>query len=202
MPATACRIPTLALLLLVAAACSDGSGGQAGGGPGAPSAPGPECEGEAFASTFEGIQRVVFEKRGCTQEVCHGSAAQGGLELSPDVAYRNLFDVPAVLSTLKRIEPGDKDRSFLWLKLAAATQPGSVAITGAPMPNGLPPISAQELEAIRLWIYAGAPETGTVTGTETLLDARLPRLPHPQTTPCEEAALAAALPDQMLGAIA
>jgi len=35
-----------------------------------------------------------------------------------------------------------------------------------------------------------------------LLDARLPRLPHPQTTPCEEAALAAALPDQMLGAIA
>ena len=42
------------------------------------------------------------------------------------------------------------------------------------MPNGLPPLSADELEAVRLWIYAGAPQTGTVGGTESLLNACLP----------------------------
>ena len=50
-----------------------------------------------------------------------------------------------------------QERSFLWLKLAATTSPGSVEIVGAPMPNGLPPITENELEALRLWIYAGAP---------------------------------------------
>ncbi len=160
------------LLLAAVAGCSDGGSGAGPDGPGVPSEP--TCEGQVYESTFAAIQDVVFEKRGCTQQVCHGSSAQGGLDLSPEVAYANIFDVRALGSTLKRVEPGDKTRSFLWLKLAAATAPGSVEITGAPMPNGLPPISADELEALRIWIYAGAPETGTVPGTETLLNGCLP----------------------------
>jgi len=165
-------------LLLALASCSGGDGASPDGGPGVPSEP--QCDGEAFAGTFAGIQKVVFEKNGCTQQICHGSAAQGGLDLSPEVAYANLFDVRALGSTMQRVEPGDKSRSYLWLKLAAATAPGSVEINGAPMPNGLPPISEDALEALRLWIYAGAPETGTVAGTEALLEGCLPP-PRPIT---------------------
>jgi hypothetical protein len=139
----------------------------------------PCAETAAFASTFSGIQSVIFDKHGCTEQACHGSAAkQGGLDLSPDVAYRNLLQVPSTASALERVEPGDERRSFLWLKLAAATDPSllpaHVDVPGAPMPNGLPPLSKDELELVRLWIYNGAPETGTVAGTDKLLGACLP----------------------------
>ena len=98
----------------------------------------------AFDSTFKGIQSVIFEKHGCTQQACHGSTAkQGGLDLSPVVAYQNLFQVRSTASPFNRVEPGDQRRSFLWLKLAAATDPSQlppgVQVAGAPMPNGLPP---------------------------------------------------------------
>jgi hypothetical protein len=135
--------------------------------------------GASFASTFEGIQKVIFERHQCTQAACHGaSGKQGGLDLSPDVAYANLIEVRSTESNLNRVEPGDKDRSYLWLKLALATAPDSlppgVQVSGAPMPNGYPPISADELEAVRLWIYGGAPEVGTVPGTDKLLNVCLP----------------------------
>src|SRR5262249_18717808 len=104
----------------------------------------------SFASTFAGIQSVVFEKHGCTNQACHGSTAkQGGLDLSPAVAYQNLLQVPSTGSALVRVLPGDERRSFLWLKLAAATDPSllppHVDVPGAPMPNGLPPLSKDEL---------------------------------------------------------
>jgi hypothetical protein len=178
-PASALR----ALLLLSCAAALAACGGSSGGGAGPdPITPGtPSCEaGESYQSTFEAIQKVVFEKHGCTQQVCHGSAASGGLDLSPDVAFANLFEDKSLGSPLSRVAPGDKDRSYLWLKLAASTRPGTVDIGGAPMPLGLPALSENELEALRLWIYAGAPETGTVMGTEGLLDACLPE-PKPIT---------------------
>ena len=151
------------------AACS-GSGGGADG----TSAPACADGSAEYASTFAGIEQRIFEQRGCTQSVCHGSGAAGGLELTPGVAYANLFERPALTSKLKLVAPGDNDRSYLWLKLAAATRPGSVSINGAPMPNGLAPLSEDELELVRLWIYSGAPETGTVIGTEKLLGACLP----------------------------
>ncbi|MBM4266235.1 MAG: hypothetical protein FJ144_06445 [Deltaproteobacteria bacterium] len=163
-------------------ACGGGGGSSTGGAPNEPPPEPPaECDaGTAYEGTFEAIQDAIFEKKGCTQDVCHGSSAQGGLDLRPEVAYDNLFEKPSVGSSKPLVTPGDRTRSYLWLKLAAATEPGSVEINGAPMPNGLPPLSAGELEAVRLWIYAGAPETGTVGGTEGLLDACLPE-PKPIT---------------------
>ncbi|HVN86117.1 MAG TPA: hypothetical protein VMW17_14860 [Candidatus Binatia bacterium] len=139
-----------------------------------------------FNSTFQAIQKVVFEQGGCLNQVCHGTHTnpQGGLDLSPDVAYDNLVGVTSSQSTLKRVQVGDDAHSLLWLKLALATAPSKlpvdVTIPGAPMPSGLPPISADALEALRLWIYSGAPKTGTVPGTDTLLDACLPA-PEPIT---------------------
>ena len=138
-----------------------------------------ECPADAtaFNSTFEGIQKIVFANHGCTTSACHGAAKSGGLDLSPEVAYHNLVEAPSTASAFSRVQPGDQNRSFLWLKLAAATDPSKiptgVTVAGAPMPNGLTPISADELELLRLWIYTGAPQSGTVPGTQALLNACL-----------------------------
>jgi hypothetical protein len=148
--------------------------------PGPTPTPGDTCQ--EFDSTFAAIQTVIFERHGCTQAVCHGSAASGGLDLSADVAYANLLEVPSTGSPNPRLMPGEPAESYLLAKLQAATKPGSVTIAGSPMPSGLPPISENELEALRLWIEAGAPETGAVGDADTgssgkigdLLDACLP----------------------------
>src|SRR6185369_4101001 len=171
---TAGRASLLVLALAIAGCAGSGGGTGTSGEPTQP--PPAACDNATneFSSTFEGIQKLIFEKHGCTQDVCHGSSKQGGLDLSPAAAYDSIFDKRAVGSSLKLVEPGDKDRSYLWLKLAANTNPGSVQISGSPMPSGLPALSADELELVRLWIYAGAPKTATVIGSEKLLDACLP----------------------------
>ena len=170
-PAAASGATSVAVIAAVAAglllaACGGGSGG---GGSAVPVDP--ACQGVSYSGTWDGIQKTVFARNGCTEKLCHGGAGAGGLDLSPEVAYANLFDVASTESSLKRILPGDKDRSWLWLKLAAKTRPGSVSIVGSPMPANLAAIGEDELELVRRWIYAGAPETGTVAGTEDLLGA-------------------------------
>lgn len=128
---------------------------------------------ELFPSTFDLIQRAVFENHGCTNDLCHGSSQQGGLDLRSGKSYANLVDAPSMASILKRVEPGIEEQSLLYLKLAAATLMRS-GVPGSPMPQGLPPLSEGELEAVRLWIYSGAPHTGVVRGTADLLNACLP----------------------------
>src|SRR5262249_1208101 len=82
------------------------------------------ANGTVYRSTLEGIQKTIFAQHGCTDLQCHSSAAkQGGLDLSPDVAYQNLIEVPSTEVGFNRVQPGDKDRSYLWLKLAAKTDP-------------------------------------------------------------------------------
>jgi cysteine-rich repeat protein len=132
------------------------------------------CESPSFDSSWDAIQALVIERHGCTAAACHGAAAEGGLDLRADGAYANLFEVPSTGSALPRISPGGPRRSSLWLKLAAKVAPGTVEIGGTPMPSGLPPIGDDDLEALRLWIYAGAPENGVVDGVQDLLDACLP----------------------------
>jgi hypothetical protein len=139
------------------------------------------CAGEevTFNSTFEAIQAQVFERRGCTSAVCHGAAPfQAGLDLRPEVAYENIFEKKSTqVTSMNLVTPGARDRSYLYLKLAAATDPGQLSgfqIVGAAMPNGLEPLTANELEAVRLWIYHGAKKDGTAPGTAELLGTCLP----------------------------
>ena len=129
--------------------------------------------GASFTSTFEAIQDVIFNKHGCTQAVCHGAAAQGGLDLQPDVAFQNLVGVFSPAGQMDRVKPGDEEQSFLWRKLAKGTL-GLADVPGAAMPNGLPPIPAEQLDALKIWIRAGAPATGVVGGTEGLLSSCFP----------------------------
>jgi hypothetical protein len=137
-----------------------------------------DCSGASFPSTFAAIQATIFESQshGCTNDLCHGAAVSGGLDLRHDVAYKNLVDVDALtVPNIKRVFAGEKEYSLLWLNLAAKTDPSEWKAPLRPMPlDPNPALSADELEAMRLWIQKGAPEEGVVEGTDTLLNACLP----------------------------
>jgi hypothetical protein len=137
---------------------------------------GEACDNPSFVSTFEAIQKVIFENKGCSDSICHGAAAEGGLNLLPDFAYENLVDVASESVPGRiRVVAGQKDQSLLWLNLAAKTYPDEWSAPLRAMPlDPLPPLRPEELEALRLWIETGAPEDGVVPGTAELLDACLP----------------------------
>jgi len=68
----------------------------------------------------------------------------------------------------KRIKPGDPHRSFLLRKCQNGLDPdnGLLAGEGNAMPESpSPPLTNKEIELIRQWIYAGAPQTGNVVDT-------------------------------------
>lgn len=142
-----------------------------------------------YESTFAGIQDVIFNRHGCTASTCHGASKSGGLDLRPDVAYENIFNVKSVGADINLVHPGDKERSFLYQKLAAAVTPDKVKVSGAPMPNGGDPISEDELFLLHTWILYGAPEDNVVPGTEEFLGgagclpARKPISIEPLPTP-------------------
>jgi cysteine-rich repeat protein len=132
------------------------------------------CVAEPFGSTLEAIQELVFEGRGCTSGVCHGfDPGQAGLDLRAGVSHAEMLDVPSTRSSFLRIDPGSPRDSSLYLKLRKAVDP-TTDIPGAPMPQGLPPLPDDLLEAVRLYIENGAPELGTVSGTEALLGGCFP----------------------------
>ncbi|MDX2170663.1 MAG: hypothetical protein SF182_26560 [Deltaproteobacteria bacterium] len=136
-----------------------------------------ECD--AFPTTYALIQKAIFENHGCTNDACHGAAKQGGLDLRAGAALASTIDQPSSVDPSRsRIEPGAPQRSVLWLKLAAKTlpdqYPSSETGVGAPMPSIGDALSADELEALRLWIYNAASETASVPGVGDLLDACTP----------------------------
>lgn len=140
---------------------------------------GQECEGNEFPSTFAAIQKVIFENRGCTSTICHGSAPDlarnGNLDLRPDVAYDSLRAASATVPGWTRVFPGQRDRSLLFQNLAAKTFPDDFSAPLRAMPpDPLPALSTNELEALRKWIEGGASRDGIVAGTGELLDACLP----------------------------
>jgi hypothetical protein len=104
------------------------------------------CPCETYDTTFEAIQAVIFERNGCTQEACHGSAAQGGLKLTADVAYDNLVNVLSPLAGAKRVQPGSPKDSFLYRKLATSTlgpEAAKLATVGIDGDEGSPMPSAR-----------------------------------------------------------
>ena len=179
------------LLLGLAASCGSGPT-PAASTAAAPSEPAPEPEPEpgpaepgcedSFDGAYDAIQEVIFERRGCTADACHGSAASGSLDLRAGASFDALVRADSVGSSLRRVEPTEVKNSYLFQKLAAATDPSLVTtqIAGRPMPPSGAPLSARELDAVRLWIEAAAPAEGSI-GDEfggnrvaDLLDACLP----------------------------
>lgn len=144
-----------------------------------------------FGSSYEAIQKLIFERKGCTAAACHGAAKVGGLDLRAEVSWENLVDAKSAGSALARVQPGTATDSYLYQKLRAASEPGSVQIAGSPMPVATAPLTAAELEAVQLWILKGAPKTGTVADQTKdidvgkLLDACLPPAKPIKTKPLE-----------------
>ncbi|MDG2308801.1 MAG: hypothetical protein P8R42_29825 [Candidatus Binatia bacterium] len=119
---------------------------------------------ESFDGAYDAIQNVIFERHGCTAQACHGSSAAGGLELTADVSYDNLVRADSVGSSLRRVEPTRVKDSYLFHKLASATDPSLVTIdiAGSPMPLSGGALSPEELDAVRLWIEGAAPREGSI----------------------------------------
>lgn len=191
------RIPSwLSLVVLIVTACGSGPTGPTPSTdpvPGKPApAPGDGCE--EFESTYAAIQELVFERKGCTAQACHGASAAGQLDLRADVALENLIDAPSSGSSHPRIFPKEPLKSHLFLKLAAAANPQFLAgqtISGSPMPPSGNPLDEGQLEAMRIWIEAGAPGSGAVQGNSgrgsayvgELLGACLPEAEPVEVTP-------------------
>jgi hypothetical protein len=157
----------------------------------------------APTSTYDLIQRGIFEVHGCTMSYCHGENAQEGLDLRAGQSYASLFphaedpsEAEASEQDYDEVEPGYPDESFLWLKLAAKTL-GTKGVPGEPMPLGRLPISTNELEGVRLWILAGAPQNGFVAGVSALIQPCAPTQPTDPSIPppCSSGATDLVLPD-------
>lgn len=88
--------------------------------------------------------------------ICHqGTSGQGGLDLDPGAAYKNLVNAASSESSLMRVAPNSADKSYLLNKLNG-TQ-GQAGGSGAQMPYGAPPLSQSQIDLIQQWISAGAP---------------------------------------------
>ncbi len=111
--------------------------------------------------TFASIQKEIFEttdtagRTACV--ACHtnvGRNPAGNLNLLHDVAYNNLVGVNATQRpSMKRVEPGNPDDSYLVHKLE-----GRPGIVGVRMPfNGPPYLTDGQIVIMRRWIELGAP---------------------------------------------
>jgi len=147
-----------------------------------------EPQQEDFASTFDAIQELIFDSPvyNCSTDLCHGSFAQGGLDLRAGNSYASLVGVASQIDPSElRVFPGDDDRSMLYNKLANKLN-GAPTIPGSPMPQNAPAITEELLDVVRLWIRGGAPADGAVDGTAELLGSCLPEpapLKMPQPDP-------------------
>ena len=132
--------------------------------------------------TWNIIQDAIWNPK-CT--MCHVSgssfAEQSGLILTDDVAYEELIGVTpnnihAAEDGLKLVGTngiGSLYNSFLWEKINAPNYEHFYEDHpeyGSVMPLGLDFLTNGELEFIRQWIIAGAPEEGVVASESLLLD--------------------------------
>jgi len=112
----------------------------------------PDDGGPDPSATFTRVQGEVFSVS-CALAGCHaGAAPQAGMDLSPIAAYAATVRADSSQQPgLKRVEPGDPDRSYLVMKLR-----GDAGIIGARMPlTGS--VSAAQVELVVDWVRRGAP---------------------------------------------
>jgi hypothetical protein len=148
------------IALVAASACS--SAGGASGSYGGTNA-GPADTGVASAvgnatPIWTGLYADVIGKQ-CV--VCHNPSGigvmLGQLDMSSQaIAYTNLVNAPAAGEACAghgvRVTPDDPDASILYLKVSLDSPS-----CGARMPFGGPPLPETQVNEIRDWILAGAP---------------------------------------------
>ncbi|MDQ7065175.1 MAG: hypothetical protein Q9P90_13140 [candidate division KSB1 bacterium] len=97
-------------------------------------------------ATFSSIQQNILTP-GCVNRGCHPPA--GPMSLKQGEAYQNLVNQPSAYG-MPRVDPGKPDNSALYLKVVGDAR------TGARMPLNAPPLSQEQIDAIRTWIQNGA----------------------------------------------
>lgn len=112
------------------------------------------CQEATQHSDLAWIQRNVFDVSCLTG--CHsGANASSQMDLSSGRAWASLVNVPSNQeSGWVRVVPGNSPSSFLMVKLQGEPGPALDAY----MPWGQPTLCKEELDAIRRWIVAGAPQ--------------------------------------------
>jgi hypothetical protein len=138
------------LALPLAACVGDGTGVDPNGDPSA-------CvPASAGAVSFCADIQPIFTAN-CALSGCHaGAAPQLGQNLSPGNAYASIVNVPSQeVPTLDRIEPGAPDASYLINKIEGTA--ASVGGVDTRMPLGQGALPAADIDLIRAWIAAGAP---------------------------------------------
>lgn len=121
-----------------------------------------------FDGTFDRIQKQIFNNS-CALSGCHDSqTTQANLLLEIGASYTQTVDATPTNVTAQglgwqRITPGDPQMSFLYHKVTGDLGAG----LGSRMPLNRPPLSANLIKIIRLWIEAGAPASGWVPGTDS-----------------------------------
>lgn len=126
-------------------------------------------------SAYHDIQEYVFDKS-CANSACHAAPANAfNLNLSYGFSYENLVGaVPqnpaAAAAGMKLVDPGNPENSFLLTKLMGPTVPEQ----GARMPFLGGMLHTGKIDAVRMWIEAGAPQTGKIAGIGDLSVLRDP----------------------------
>lgn len=144
------RSPWSVLALVAALGCvGDGTGLDPNGDP---VGSGPPPGGVSFADDIQPIFTA-----NCTFSNCHDAVdPQLGQSLAPGRAYASIVNVRSVEApALDRVEPGDPAASYLVHKIEG-TQ-GSVGGFGGRMPLGGGALPGAEIQLIRAWVEAGAP---------------------------------------------
>lgn len=122
----------------------------------------------------EGSYGLVFEKifkTSCALSGCHAKEGDFGHHgLGDETTYQHLLNdkshhPQAKAAGLRLIKPGDPTQSFLFAKISWE---GSAYQFGQKMPSGGLKLTANQIEFVRQWIAAGAPESGHVAD-QTLL---------------------------------
>lgn len=120
------------------------------------------CDG--VTSTFDQIQRHVFQAASCTRSTCHNiSQSPHLLSLAPLEAHGELVGVlptnfAAAAAGKRRVDPGNAGNSFLLDKITGVLEAGE----GERMPRGLKRLKPTAVDLVTQWIAAGAPATGFV----------------------------------------
>ncbi len=105
----------------------------------------------AMATLSQDVAPILTQR--CV--MCHiAGAAQGGLDLYTNL-WSAIVNVKSTESALNLVEPGEPDKSYLYLKLTGAQL--SAGGSGAQMPFQAGQLDAGQLELIRSWIAQGAP---------------------------------------------
>lgn len=133
-------------------------------------------------SSFSLMQDKIFTPT-CATSGCHASTSDGsfnqhGLVLEKSVAYANLVGITPVNALSKadghlRVKAFKSLESLLYHKLNWDAVHHGGKQYGSPMPLGSTALSVGQIEFVRRWIEAGAPQTGEVADAK-LLDDKTP----------------------------